>query len=76
MIAVGGIYQNGFVKLDKELFVKKPVKVIITFLEDIEDAPEKGWSLSDFSFSKSRKILENCKGSFSDALIEERRSEL
>ena len=31
---------------------------------------------SDFSFSKSRKALEDYKGSFSDAVIEERRAEL
>ncbi len=60
MIAVSGIYQNGFVKLDKELSVINPVKVIITFLEDIEDTSEEGWSLSDFSFSRSQKILEDC----------------
>ena len=33
-------------------------------------------SFSDFSFSKSRKALEAYKGSFSDSVIEERRSEL
>lgn len=33
-------------------------------------------SLSDFSFTKSRKALENYKGSFSDAVIAERRAEL
>jgi len=33
-------------------------------------------SFSDFSFSKSRKALEDYKGSFSDTVIEERRAEL
>ena len=33
-------------------------------------------SLSDFSFAKSRKVLENYKGSLSDAVTEERRTEL
>lgn len=33
-------------------------------------------SLSEFSFSKSREILKNYKGSLSDVLVEERRSEL
>ena len=33
-------------------------------------------SFSDFSFSESRKALENYKGSLSDTVIEERRTEL
>lgn len=33
-------------------------------------------SFSDFSFSKTRQALENYKGSFSDAVIDERRAEL
>ena len=76
MVAVAGTYQNGYVKLDKEYPSDKPVKVIVTFLEDIQIPSAKGLSLSDFSFSKSQKNLENYKGSFSDAVIEERRLEL
>lgn len=76
MLAVGGTYQNGYVKLDKEYSSDIPVKVIVTFLEDIQIKSEKEISLSDFSFSKSQKNLENYKGSFSDAVIEERRLEL
>jgi len=76
MVAVVGTYQNGFVKLDKEYLSNTPVKVIVTFLEDVQSQSDKGFSLSDFSFSKSQKNLENYKGSFSDAVIEERRTEL
>ncbi len=76
MVAVLGTYQNGYVKLDKEYLSEKPVKVIVTFLEDIETTSEMGLSLSDFSFSKSRKALEDYKGSFSETLIEERRKDL
>lgn len=76
MIAIVGTYQNGFVKLDKDYPSKEPVKVIVTFLEDIQMHSEKGLSLSDFSFAKSQKNLENFKGSFSDVVIEERRLEL
>jgi hypothetical protein len=72
MVAVVGTYQNGFVKLDKVYATTNPVKVIVTFLEDIETQTEKVFSLSDFSFSKSQKNLENYKGSFSDAVSEER----
>ena len=76
MVAVVGTYQNGYVKLDKDYSSNNPVKVIVTFLEDIQTTSEKGLLLSDFSFAKSQKNLENFKGSFSDAVIEERRLEL
>ena len=76
MVAVVGTYQNGYVKLEKEYASDTPVKVIVTFLEDVQIGSEKEILLSDFSFSKSQKNLENYKGSFSDAVIEERRIEL
>lgn len=76
MVAVPGTYQNGYVKLDKDYSSDGPVKVIVTFLEDLQTTSEKGLSLSDFSFAKSQKNLENFKGSFSNTVIEERRLEL
>ena len=76
MVVVSGTYENGKVKLDKDYSTKKPVKVLITFLEDIQSHSKKGLSLSDFSFSKSQKNLKNFKGSLSDSVIDERRSEL
>ena len=75
MVAVVGTYLNGYVKLDKDYSTNYPVKVIVTFLEDIQTHSEKVYSLSDFSFSKSQKNLENYKGSFSDTVVEERRDE-
>jgi len=75
MVAIAGTYQNGYVKLDKEYSSNNPVKVIVTFLEDTQTQSEEGLFLSDFSFSKSQKNLENHKGSFSDEVIEERRRE-
>jgi hypothetical protein len=78
MVAVAGTYQNGSIKLDKEYSSKKTVKVIVTFLEEEEEktASEKGFSFADFSFAKSQEVLKNYSGSLSDALIEERRSEI
>jgi hypothetical protein len=76
MLSIVGTYTNGHLKLDKDYTTKKPVKVIVTFLEDVQNKSEKELDLSDFSFSKSKKNLENYKGSFSDTIIEERRSEL
>ena len=76
MVAVVGTYQNGYVKLDKEYSTNNPVKVIVTFLEDVQSSTDEGFSLSDFSFLQSQKNLENYKGSFSEELIEERRTEI
>ncbi len=76
MVAVTGTYQNGYVKLDEEYSSDKPVKVIITFLEDAETSSHQTFSLSDFSFSKSRLALENFTGSFSDTIVDERRNDL
>ncbi len=76
MVAIVGTYQNGYVKFNKEYSSNNPVKVIVTFLEEVQTHSEEELSLSDFSFSKSQKNLENYKGSFSDTVIEERRMEL
>jgi hypothetical protein len=76
MLSIFGTYLNGYLKLDKDYSTRNPVKVIVTFLEDVQTVSEKELHLSDFSFSKSKKNLENFKGSFSETIIEERRSEL
>ena len=76
MVAIAGTYQDGQIKLDAEISSKTPVKVIVTFLEEVETGTSKTLSFSDFSFSKSRKALENYKGSFTDTLLDERRGEL
>ena len=73
MLTAVGTYQNGFVKLDKDYSTNNPVKVIITFLEEVESNSEKEILLTDFSFSKSKKNLKNFKGSFSDSVVSERR---
>ena len=54
MVAVVGTYQNGYVKLDRNYTSENPVKVIVTFLEEVQNTSEEVLSLSDFSFSKSR----------------------
>ena len=57
MVAIVGTYQDGYVKLDREFSSKKPVKVIVTFLEEVEISSEKRLTLSDFSFAKSQKEI-------------------
>jgi len=49
MLSLVGTYINGYLKLDKEYTTENPVKVIV---------------ISRLSFSKSKKNLENFKGSF------------
>ena len=80
MLAIMGTYENGVIKLDEEPTGASFSKVVVTFLEGkkethIEDVPKRlEWE--DFHFEEARKITSKCKTSFSDTLIEERRSEL
>ncbi len=76
MLSIVGTYQNGYLTLDKKVSTDNPIKVIVTFLEDVQSSSEKAFSLDDFSFAKSKKNLQNYKSSFSDSVIEERRIEL
>lgn len=76
MLSIIGTYQNGHLKLDKDYLTINPVKVIVTFLEEVQSISENELSLADFSFSKSKKNLQNFKGSFADTVIEERREEV
>jgi hypothetical protein len=77
MLAVTGIYQNGHIILDERVETTKPIKVVITFLEDIASQPPPSKiDIRKFSFQKSKELLKDLKGSLSDAIIEERRAEL
>ena len=76
MLSIVGTYENGHLKLDKDYSTKNPVKVIVIFLEDIQSKSDNGLTLTDFSFSKSKKNLQKFKGSFSDTVIDERRADL
>lgn len=75
MLALAGTYQNGHLTLEQEFASEKPVKVIVTFLEDVVPQPRKRLHFSDFSFAKSQQILANVTGSFSDTVVEERASD-
>lgn len=76
MVAVAGTYQNGILILEKEYKSNFPMKVIVTFLDDISSELENEKLLSDFSFQKSQQNLINFKGSLSDEIIEERKLSL
>jgi len=72
MRTLTGIYHNGKLKLDRPLLTKKPMKVTISY----EDEESTSLSLSDFSFSETQELLKNCKTSFSDDVVEERRNDI
>ena len=76
MVTVLGTYKDGKIELDKVFSFENPVKVLVTFLEEVNSDSEKPLKLSDFSFAESQEILKDYKGSFSDAVIEERRAAL
>jgi hypothetical protein len=76
MVAAIGTFENGSIKLDKEYKSDVPVKVLVTFLADVEVANKKALKLEDFSFLESQKNLSDYKGSLSEAVIEERRDQI
>ena len=75
MLTIEGTYlKSGQVSIRETVKVDHPVKILITFLEEIKIPKTK---LSQrFSFKKSRELFKGCTGSLSEAIIEERRSRL
>lgn len=71
MISTKGIYHKGKLELEEPINSEKPIKVIVTFLED--EVVEEKSIMDKFNFAKARKLLANVKGNLSDAVIEERR---
>lgn len=69
MPTLTGTYYRGRLKLDKPVKFTKPVKVTVSFEEENKEV----FSLSDFSFLETQEMLKDCKTSFSDEVIEERR---
>ena len=69
MTTLTGTYYKGRLKLDRPIKLSKPVKVTITF----EKEKSKGLELSDFSFAETQELLKDCKTSFADEVIDERR---
>ena len=75
MIALTGTYHNGRLELDEPIGTDEPIKVIVTFLEKTEQRSHCDDLYSRFSFEEARELLNDYKGSFSDAVIEERRED-
>lgn len=75
MLSVKGTYENGTIKLDREILSRKKAKVIITFLDDDSEADKNRLGARDFSFLASREKTKRFKGSISDSIIDDRRIE-
>jgi len=73
MLQLLGTYYNGKVILDDIISTSKPVKVVITFQEEVENE-DKSLKLSDFSFFEAQEFLKEYKGTFSEEVVEERRA--
>jgi hypothetical protein len=76
MLTVKGTYKKGEVKLLDNVEFDKQMDVLITFLDDIEITKSEKSIKKKYSFKKSQELLSNYKGSLSQAVIEERRSQL
>ncbi len=84
MLSLQGTYENGFIKLDNQFKINKSLKVIVTFIDEdvqynyqlVNEKKKELIDINKFSFLQSIEASENFKGSFSDSIIEERRTEL
>jgi len=76
MVQLSGTYDNGTITLDKKIATDKPVKVLVTFVDEDVVVEKERLTLNDFSFLKSRELLKDVRTTLSDAVIEERRSHL
>lgn len=55
MLALNATYYNGQLKLEKKIKISKPVKVIVTFLEEMESTKEKKIKSKAISRGKPKK---------------------
>lgn len=76
MVQLSGTYHKGKITLDKKIATDKPVKVLVTFVDDEVEVETNQLLHNRFSFAEGREILKNLKSSLSDAIIEERQEGL
>ena len=76
MPTVKGVYEHGRIKISQDVKLDKTINVLITFLEEFEILNVVPKREKSFSFKKSKKLLTNYKGSLSQAVLDERRSQL
>ena len=76
MLTVKGVYDQGKIKLNQDVKFNKVINVLITFLEDPDKQDEIQSRKNNFSFKESKELLKSYKGSLSQAVLEERRSDV
>ena len=62
--------------LKRKVRSKRSIKVIVTFLDEGLQHDSKRLTAKDFSFRKSREKSKGFNGSLSEAVIDDRKSEL
>ncbi len=71
MRTLSGTYHKGRLKLDRPLKSDKPLRVQVI----VEDEQEtQAFTLSDFSFLETQEMLKDCKTSFAEEVVKERRN--
>ncbi len=71
MKTLTGTYYKGKLKLDSPYNPTHPIRVKIL----INEEEQKELKLSDFSFLETQDLLKDCKSSFAEEVISERRKE-
>ena len=74
MLAVKGFYENGRVVIPSPPPLQRPMAVMVTSLEEIEENAMPRSPAPKYSFAKSRELLKECVVSLADAVVEERRN--
>jgi len=72
MKTITGTYYKGKLKFDTPYNPTHPTRVTVL----INEEEQKVLKLSDFSFLETQALLKDCKTSFSQEVISERRKEL
>jgi hypothetical protein len=71
-LTLEGIYRNGLVEIQEKIKFKGPMRVLVVFIDEYKP---KRKLVNKFSFAKSLELTKNCKGTLSEVIINERRSE-
>lgn len=71
-LTLEGIYRNGSIEMPEVIKFKKPMRVLVVFVDEVK--PKRKLA-HEFSFAKSLELTRNCKGNLSDVVIDERRTE-
>lgn len=76
MLAVSGTYENGKISLDNQIPLRKKMRVIVTFVEELTPTESTCLNHSDFSFIHAREKSKRFKSILANSIIEDRRSEV